>query len=282
VRTLVILIVSAAVVVAGAATAAADSKVPRVGIVVGVTVNVEPEVADGVGAALAAALVKKLKVDAIGGDEVTRRLPPGGLPDECVSTRACIADLGKRLAADQLLFLGVIRVGTEYQVDATFVDVASGQQAARPRVKVTDPDKAAEQFEAEATRFLPDAEVRTSTNQTVIVHAEGERHRPIKPVVWVLAGTSLAALGTGIALGLSAKSKFDACDKPTGPFCTDDQKSKIRSRALFADISLGVGVGAAVAAIVLYFKTPVEILGVTPSVSPVEGGGVVVSFDGRF
>jgi hypothetical protein len=81
-------------------------------------------------------------------------------------------------------------------------------------------------------------------------------------------------------LGLSAKSKFDSCDQP-GRFCTDSEKSSIRTRALVADISLGIGIGAAVAAVVLYFKTPVEILPVTPSVSAVPGGAVI-SFDGRF
>lgn len=278
-RTLVVLIVCAGIT-AAAAPATADSKVPRVGIVVGVTVNVDAEVADSVGAALAAALVKKLKVDAIGGTEVTRRLPAGGVPDECVSTPACITDLGQRLNADQLLFLGVIRVGAAYQVDATFIDVASSKQAARPRVQVKDPAKASEQFEAEATRFLPDAEVRSSTNQTVILHTEGERHRPIRRVVWVLGGVSLAAIGTGVVLGLSAKSKFDTCDNPASP-CTDSQKDSIKTRALIADVALGVGIGAAVAAVVLYFKTPVEILPVTPSVSAVPGGAVL-SFDGRF
>jgi hypothetical protein len=279
-RALIIAIVSAAAIASAAAPATADAKVPRIGIVVGVTVNVDAGVADSVGAALATALVKKLKVDSIGGTEVTRRLPDGGVPDECVSTPACIVDLAKRLAADQLLFLGVIRVGAAYQVDATFVDVASGKQAARPRVQLTDPAKASEQFEAAATRFLPDAEVRGSTNQTVILHTEGGRHRPIRTVVWVLGGASLAAIGTGVVLGLSAKSKFDSCDNPATP-CTDSQKDTIKTRALIADVALGVGIGAAVAAVVLYFKTPVEILPVTPSVSAVPGGAVL-SFDGVF
>jgi hypothetical protein len=263
------------------AVARADAAVARVGIVVSVTVNVEDATAESIGGQLAAALVKKLKVDAIGGAEVTRRMPDGGLPDECVSTPACIADLGNRLGADQILFLGVVRVGTDFQIDATWVDVASGKQEARPRVQLTDPHKAAPKFEAEAERYLPDAEVRGSNSQTVVVHTEGDRDRPIRPIVWVAAGVSVVALGTGVVLGLQAKSKYDSCNKPEGPFCDDGQLDAIDRRALYSDISLGVGIAAAVGGIVLYFTTPVEVLPVKPSVEPVPGGAVL-SLDGRF
>lgn len=280
------LITCACILAATARRAAADDdKVPRVGIVISVTVNIDSAPADDIGAQLAAALVKRLKVDAIGGAEVTRRLPDGGLADECVSTPACIADLGHRLDADQLLFLVVVRVGTDVQVDATWVDVASGKQAARPRVLLKDTHKATDAFVTEAERFLPDAEVRSSstTNQTVIVNGAAERHRPIKPTVWVAAGVGVVALGAGVVLGLQAKSKYDNCNHPEGPtFCTDDQIDAIDKRALYADISLGVGVAAAVAAVTLYFTTPVEVTTpVTPSVEPVPGGAVL-SFAGSF
>lgn len=266
------------------ARASADDKVARVGIVISVTVNIDSAPADDIGAQLATALVKKLKVDAIGGAEVTRRLPDTGLPDECVSTPACIADLGQRLDADQLLFLGVVRVGTLVQVDTTWVDVATGKQAARPRIQLADIHKATYEFVKQAERFLPDAEVRSTntTNQTVIVNGPGERHRPIKPAVWVASGVSLAALGAGIVLGLQAKSKYDNCNHPEGPtFCDDDAKHAIDRRALYADLSLTVGIAAAATAITLYFTTPVVESPVKPSVEPVPGGAVL-SFGGSF
>jgi hypothetical protein len=280
-RTLLILSVCTAAIAAGPVAARADGAVARVGIVVNVTVNVDAATAESLGGQLASALVKKLKVDAIGGGEVSRRMPPTGLPDECVSTPACIADLGQRLGADQLIFLGVVRVGTDYQVDATWVDVASGKQEARPRVALTDPHKAADKFAAEAERYLPDAEVRGGNTQTVVVRTDGERHRPIKPLVWVAAGVGVAALATGVVLGLQAKSKYDNCNNPMGPYCDDDQRDAIDRRALFSDISLGVGLAAAAGAVVLYFTTPVEVLPVTPSVEAVPGGAVL-SFDGQF
>jgi hypothetical protein len=279
-RTLLVSLSCAAAIVAAAGVARADGKVTRVGIVVGVTVNVDAPTAESIGGQLATALVKKLKVDAIGGAEVTRRLPADGVADECVSTPACTADLGQRLAADQLLFVGVIRVGAQYQIETTWVDLASGKQAARPRVVLDDPTKAGEKFAAEAVRFLPDAEVRGKDGQTVVVNTS-ERHRPIRPVVWVAAGTSLVALGTGVVLGLQAKSKYDNCNHPEGPYCDDDEKKAIDRRALFSDIALGVGLGAAVAAITLYFTTPVETSPVTPSVEAVPGGAVLM-LDGTF
>src|SRR5688572_8348878 len=49
-------------------------KVARVGIVIGLAINVDSKITDKIGGALATTLVAQLEVDAIGGAEVTRRL----------------------------------------------------------------------------------------------------------------------------------------------------------------------------------------------------------------
>jgi len=282
-RACLLAVIAVAAIAASAGPAAADgaTHVPRVGIVIGVTVNVDQATADALGDALAAALVDKLEVDAISGIEVTRRLPATGLPDECVSTPVCIADLGQRLSADQLLFLAVVQVGDHYQVDTTFIDVVTGALVARPRVQVVDVAQATKRFADQASRFLPDARVRPSAtpNQTVIVHADAERHRPIRPAVWALGGAGIAALGTGIAFGLSAKAKYDGCNGDR--ICSDADKRSIHTRSVIADISMGVGLACAVAAVVVYVKTPLDVTPLVPEVTPVTGGAVL-SFDGRF
>jgi hypothetical protein len=255
-------------------------KVARVGIVIGLAINVDSKITDQIGGALATTLVAQLEVDAIGGAEVTRRLPATGLPDDCVSSPDCINDLASRLSADQLMFLSVVKVRDGYQVDATFIDVATGAVAARPRVQLADPDQAAATFKIQAVRYLPDAKVRDTGTSTVIVKGN-EAHRPIRPVVWAFGAGGLAAVATGVIVGLSAKSKYDSCDSGDR-FCTDSEKDSIENRALIADIAMGVGVGCLVAATVFYFTTPLERPPeLSPSVTPV-AGGAVISFDGRF
>lgn len=73
---------------------------------------------------------------------------------------------------------------------------------------------------------------------------------------WVLGGVGVVGLGlfaTFGAIGLSEKS--DAEDPAAGcaPSCTDDEVSSIRGKFLVADISLGVGIAALGAAVIVAF-----------------------------
>ena len=116
-------VVVALAVHAGRADAAPT---PRVAVLIGEVLGLEAADADALGASLATALNDKLMVDAIGGSDVARRLPPAGLPDECLSTPACVVDLGARLDADRLLVLAVVRAGAALQIDATMIVVSTG------------------------------------------------------------------------------------------------------------------------------------------------------------
>ena len=268
-----------AVLAVPAAAQPSAGKVPRVGVIVDVTVNVSPSVADSMSSSLAKALAKKLKVDAIGGTDVTRRLPEGGLPDECISTPACVADLGKRLGADQLLFMAVVRIGTDYQIDVTFVDIASGRQAARNRVQVKgDPKAAAEVFTQEAERYLPDVELRAGGPNTLIINKGDAARRPIKPVVWAFAGVGAGLLVGGGILGLTARSSFRSCEPDR---CDQGRIDSIHTRLVVADVAMGIGVAAGVTAVVFYLRTPREKPVVEPTVTPTPGGAVL-SLGGRF
>jgi hypothetical protein len=249
---------------------------PRVAVLIGEVLGVAPADADALGASLATALGDKLVVDAIGGADVARRLPPAGLPDECLSTPACVADLGARLGADRLLVLAVVRAGVELQIDATMIDVATGAGAPRPRLQVADLAAADAAFAEAATRYLPEAEERTQAGDG----GGGDSHRPITRGVWVTGGVGIAALiGSGV-LGLTIKSKYDRCNDEDHP-CGQDTKDSLHNRALIADVTLGVGVVAVAIAVVLYARTPLETSDVQPAVSPV-AGGAVVGLGGRF
>src|SRR5687768_14706409 len=108
----------------------------RVAIVVELTVNVAPDRAEQLSAALADALHRELEVDAVGGADVARRLPDGGVPEECLAKKECIADLAHRLDATELLFLAMVQVGADIQIDASWASVTTGEVVSRPRVEL--------------------------------------------------------------------------------------------------------------------------------------------------
>ena len=259
----------------GLQVGAADAAPPaRVAVLIGEVLGVEPDQADALGAALATALNQKLMVDAIGGTDVARRLPPAGLPDECLSTPACVADLGARLDADRLLVLAVVRSGAALQIDATMIEVTTGAAAPRPRLQLSDLGSADALFAEAASRYLPDAEAR-------VLGGGGAREprRPIRTVVWVTGGVGLAAHAAAGIQGLSIKSKYDQCN--TGRACDEPEKQALHRRTVIADVTLGLGLAAVATAIVLYVRTPLETFDVEPTVAPTDGGAVV-GVGGRF
>src|SRR5882757_4842761 len=76
----------------------------KVAVVPSISVNLDAARVDALSQDLAEALRTELNIDAIGGLEVRRLLPPQGLPADCVANQACINDVAKRLGAQQLLF----------------------------------------------------------------------------------------------------------------------------------------------------------------------------------
>lgn len=268
------------------ATAIADTKdLPRVGVIVELAVNVDAGRADSLGAAMADALNRELRVDAFGGVDVARQLPPEGLPEECLAKPDCIKDVAARVDADQLLFVVMVQVGEDVQIDVSWVNVATGVVSARPRMTLTTEAQAVTTFGDAAERILPDAEPRSSG--TVIVNGvemTPGTPRHMKRSTWIVAGSGVVALGAGIALGLSARSGFNRCDRQDGG-CDDGTLDGIGTRALFADVSLIVAAGAGIATAVLYFTSGTDStiverapsIGVTPTT-----GGAILGLGGRF
>lgn len=247
---------------------------PRVAVVVDLVANVSPERATALASALSDALQRELEVDTIGGPDAERRLPPGGVPEDCVAAPACITDLGARLDAGQVLFLSMVAVGGTVRVDATWVDVASGEAVSRPRVEVVDDAKAGDVFAAAAPRLLPDAPKRPPEGVDGRPRPPGPR-RHMTVTTWAIAGASVAALAGGVGFGLAANGTYGRCERDPDS-CDGDTRDGIASRALIADVLFAGALIGATATTILYLRSADRREAAPPAktltVSPVQGG----------
>jgi hypothetical protein len=270
----------AAAVLALAAPARADAP-PRVGVVVQLAVNVDGDRADALSGALADALDRELMVDAVGGADASRALPGGAVPEECLGKADCVKDIASRLDASQLLFLVLVQVGDDVQVDASWVDVASGNVVARPRVTLSHADEAqaVSAFASHATRYLPDAKPRKV--ETIVV---GGGNGPPAPQgvpdhmtlpSWIFAGVAVATGATGTILGLQVRSTYHRCETE---HCSDDTLNGISTRAHLTDGAFAIAVASAVAGTVFYLRSGSP----APEVTPAPGGGAVVGIAGTW
>lgn len=273
-----------AIVIALTGSAWADDAPIRVAVVPGIAVNLDTARVDALSQDLAQALSSELVVDAVGGLEVRRLLPPEGLPPDCVTTPACTADVAKRTNASQLLFVVMVDSGAggSIQIDTTWVDPATGQSASRPALDLTSASDAKEKFAAAAPQLLPDAPLRqkaTQGNVTIGVQptmTEGVPRHFTTPAK-ITAAVGVVGLGAGIALGLTTRSKYHSCQDDV-VVCSDGDRDSIRSFGLLADAGFVVAVGGAIATAVLYMTSAEEPRLI---VSPTSDGATVSAF-GRF
>jgi hypothetical protein len=252
-RTAVCLVtIALAAGVAAAQEPAVEASDVRVGVVVELTVNVSPDRAEALGAALADALHRELEVDAIGGGDVTRRLPENGVPEECIATKGCVADLAGRLDVNELLFLAVVQVGADIHIDSSWVNVATGEVLSRPRVELLADARAGEVFSAAATRLLPHARKRPLA---AVVMPPGKPTGPDRHFtagVWIAGGLGLAAAGGATLFGLQARSKYNECEQLE---CDQAGKDDVGRTALYADIMIGAAIAGTATAVVLYLRS---------------------------
>ncbi len=263
------------VVAATAGTAAAAPH--RVAVIPSVEVNVDAHRAEALTSTLADALRERLDVDAIGGADVTRRMPAAGLSEDCVAQKACVADLGKRLEVDQLLFIVIVQVGDTIQLDSTWADVATGNTIARPMIKLDDDARAAQIFGDAAQKLLPGSPLR-SASKTIVITQPGDTTTPrhFTTTSLITGGVAVVGLGVGIGLGLSTRSSYNHCNS-LELACSDSEISGIHTRAILADGITAIGVAAAAATVVLFWRSGGETIVVTPT-----PGGAAVSLGGRF
>ncbi len=237
----------------GAVEAQPEVARPRVAVVVDLIASLTPARATELGLALADALQRELEVDTIGGGDVERLMPAGGVPEGCVADRACIGDLGARLDASQLLFLSVVQVGTSVRIDATWVDVGTGEAVSRPRIELPADARAGEVFAAAAPRLLPDAPRWPPEGEGGPTAPPGPRRR-MTPMTWAISGATVAALGGGIGLALSASGTYDRCERDPDS-CDDATRNSIRNRALVADVLFAGALIGATTVTILYLRS---------------------------
>lgn len=256
----------------------------KVAVVPALVVNLEPARVDALAQTLAESLVAVLDIEATGGLDVRRTLPPDGLPEDCLEQPSCVADVGKRLGAQQLLFVVMVDSGGDggVQIDTTWVDVATNQQVARPAIDITSNSEAQTRFQASATLLLPDAPARPKPTGTVGIDGQMAPAVPrhFTTPSYITAGAAIVGLGVGVGFGLKARGSYNECDSDPRA-CVDDfgdRKDTIRRNALIADIGYLVAIGGAVATAVLFATSSREsYLIVAPS-----NEGAMIGAGGRF
>src|SRR5215468_2122600 len=185
-------------------SASADRTRAKVAVVPGIVVNLAASRVDALTQTLAEALQAELEVDAIGGVEVRRRLPPAGLPSDCVASEPCIADVARRLEAQQLLFVAMIDTGSAgaIQIDSTWVDPVAHRSGSRPAIGIATIADARSRFAAVASQLLPDAQVRPKPQAASLGRMSEPVPRHVALPTYLTAGSTLVGLGVGISLGL--------------------------------------------------------------------------------
>ena len=274
----------AAMVVVGALVTPASADKLKVAVVPGIAVNLDAARVDALSQELADALETELDIDAIGGLEVRRSLPPDGIPPDCVATPACVQDVAKRVGASQLLFVVMVDTGSggAIQIDATWLEPATGKSASRPAVDIASLSEAHARFVAAAPQLLPDAPVRPKPKlggggPVGTMKPEVPRHftTPAK----ITAAVSGVGFGLGIAMGLRARSKYNDYDASPNT-CDGSERDSIRTTGLVADAGFLVGIGCAIATTVLFVTSGQEAhMVVAPTT---EGSGGTVTLLGRF
>jgi hypothetical protein len=253
----------------------------KVAVVPSISVNLDAARVDVLSQDLAEALRTELEVDAIGGLEVRRLLPPQGLPADCVANQACIADTARRLGARQLLFVVMIDTGTggAIQVDSTWVDAGTKKSVSRPAIDIASVSGAKAQFAAAASQLFPDAPIKPKPKASLgQMSPEVSRHLAVPS--YLTAAATAIGVGVGVGVGISVRNKYQACeDQAThGAACTSSRKDSIRKTALIADAGWAVAIGGMVATAVLY-ATSGEKSHLVVEPTP---GGLALSAVGRF
>ncbi|HTM20582.1 MAG TPA: hypothetical protein VL172_08750 [Kofleriaceae bacterium] len=269
-----------------AAPARAAESPRRIGIVVSTAVNVTADQARALADSMGQALTDELGVEVIAGAETERRLPAGGLAEECVAKPECRSDLGRRLDADELLFLVVIKVGDEIQIDPTWTDVATARVTSRAAIKIGKGADAGAIFRKQAHALLPHIRKDKGPNIVVVNAGQGDSGRHMTTPAWIALGVTGAALAGGALFGLQARGRFNDLDGVCGtgslPPCEQSDIDSLRHRALAADVCFGVGAAAAITTFVLYLRSDRGAPEAPPITVQPTTAGLTLDVGGRF
>lgn len=280
-KTLVLLAALASVADAQPARPAAAARPARVVVVPVAAVNIETQRVDALAQDLAEGLSAALEVEAVGGLDV-RRMLRADLAADCATLPSCAAEVAKATGADQILFVVMVDASGNgaLQVDATWVEPSTGKTGNRPSVSLTSTvdAEAKARFGENATRFLPDAKVRarpvSGGRGSLSVTDAKPRHFTTPSLI--TGGVAIVGGGIGLGFGLSARSKYAACDAAVT--CSSAQRDTIKHTDLIADLGWLAALGGAIATGVLFATSGEESHVIA---APMENGASV-SYFGSF
>lgn len=105
--------------------------------------------------------------------------------------------------------------------------------------------------------------------------------KPIPSETWILGGVGVVGLVGFIGFGLSARSQASDLRSSCAPACAQSDVDSVKKKALFADVSLGIGLVALGAATYFYLTTSNEKDATKVGFAPLNGGGAL-SVAGHF
>ena len=106
-------------------------------------------------------------------------------------------------------------------------------------------------------QFAPPVTAQEESAPKVATAPIAER-RPVPVPVYLLSGVGVMGLGGFIGFGLATHSKENTLKSTCSPACSQSEIDSVHSRAVTADISLGIGVAAFAAAATYYLLRPSE------------------------
>jgi hypothetical protein len=133
---------------------------------------------------------------------------------------------------------------------------------------------------AEGERFLPIAVAFETPNRTPPKQGRPPSgaapesapvsvdRRPVPWPVYALAGLGVVGVGGFVGFGLASRSKESDLKSSCSPTCTPKQIDSAHKPAILADISLGVGAAAMVAAATYYLLRPTQSVRVGAVILP--------------
>lgn len=292
-RNLAIILLAAAAtpMVAGDALAQEQSSNVKIGVTVSAVINAKPHVGPRVSAALGKALGETLSAQVLAGPDAQARLPEAARSETCLGESSCLVSAGKALGVDQLLMLIIVGVGDELKIEATWVDVATGETALRAGITTADTDDAMRAaFQAKASELLPTVSLRPSetTSPKTVTPLDPETANPL-PIEAAPAQTaskssapSLLMIGGAAMLGASViyggyQFAVD-CEFAFGE-CQSSDKGGVNTAF---DIVGAVGIVALSAGAFMYFTGSDEAAKPSPVALNVGSESFRLSYGGRF
>ncbi len=270
-------------------TAHSQNAEKKVGVAVSAVINTNLETGIKVSAALGKALSKRLEVTVVSGAEAQTLLPAAAQAENCLGDTACLTAAGQALGVDELLMLIIVDIGGNYKIEATWIDVKSGDTALRPAIDApTSADLLSKSLENQVGTLLPDAALRMidapveppTKHDDLVEKDPQEVTAPTVKSEKSWNGTSKALLWGGVAAVAIGASRFtfrliDCKGFETGMNCS--KKSGIDSAA---DVVGTLGVISITAAVYLYLSS--EETETIPVAFGVQKDSVAFTYQGRF